>query len=61
MAAALLHPRAPLLQPSEVLARIEVVRAKLRHVERDHLEPIEVERDVADIAFGEILLHVGED
>ena len=31
---------------------IEVVRAKLRHVERDHVEPLEIERAVADIAFG---------
>jgi len=47
MATALLHPQLPRFQPREVLAGIEVVRAKLRHIECDHVEPAELERNVA--------------
>src|SRR5207302_8800126 len=59
--AALLDPGAPVIEPREILARIEVVRVQLGDVERDHLEAVEVHRDVAHVALRQLLLHVRED
>ena len=61
VAATLLDLAAPLVQPSEVQPRVEVVGAQLGHVERNDVEALEVERDVADVTLGELLLHVRED
>src|SRR5215467_15035792 len=61
VSAALLDAGAPLIEAVEVEARIEVVAAQLGDVERDDVEALQVERDVAHVALGELFLHVGED
>src|SRR5262245_60889513 len=60
-AAARLDPALPRLKAVHVVARVDVVRAQLGHVDRDHLEAIHGQRDVTHIAVLQVLLEVGED
>ena len=60
VAAGLLDSTLPFLEPLQVLARIDVVRAQFGNVQRDHLEPLELDIDITNVTLLQILLEVRE-
>src|SRR6185503_6463878 len=61
MTTALFYFLPPVIQPRHVLARIEVIRAQLGHIQRNDVKALQVQRNVPDVALGQVLLHVRED
>ena len=60
MPTALFDSRTPRIDAREIFARVEVVRAQFRDVERDDVEALQVEGNVAHVSLREIFLQVGE-